>query len=210
MKSLSLIAALAATALSGAAQAAGYNLDFDIPSGTGPTTFTASEANGYYGGLSAASGWSVYMNAFGTTSTELLASTDPWGGGGMLHVTTDAGSSGVYQGTGAFTYVALDVRVLSGNFTVLSAACGGSCTTAEYSIAGPTDGWQHVTFQTNFGDEIAIYSAFGATADFYVDNLYTGFEPAPAVPEPGEWAMMGLGLAITGAFARRRSSKTGA
>ncbi len=52
------------------------------------------------------------------------------------------------------------------------------------------------------------FSAVGASDGLggYLDNISLTGSPLPAVPEPGEWAMLAAGLGVIGAVARRRRS----
>lgn len=106
-------------------------------------------------------------------------------------------------------YFSADIKLLNG-----SANAGIQVFQGNYAVGGfaltesGIDGWQHIVLDLTGlpGDptasEIRITS-FYDPADFLVDNVYAA-AAAPPVPEPGEWAMMGAGLAVAGIAARRR------
>jgi hypothetical protein len=148
------------------------NPSFELGSSS-PVSFTGSK----YGGSSAATGWPVWNNLSGTTTTELCTATAcpsgstppaaPIDGVSTLHVTTTAASSGVYQlfPKATLTSGSLWLHVVSG--TVLAYLLGPGGTVAqETSSTGviwlPANG--------AIFNEIVIYSQGGA-AEFYVDAV---------------------------------------
>jgi hypothetical protein len=103
-------------------------------------------------------------------------------------------------------------------------ASGGSAT-VRYNLAGPTGGnfdLQHFTTSTAFASQaFAAVDIFAYVCDtsgsckafqtdgaqFTVDNIDLGPSAVSAVPEPGSWLMLGLGLVGITAAARRRHNK---
>ncbi|MGO9340174.1 MAG: hypothetical protein ACLPY1_21975, partial [Terracidiphilus sp.] len=136
-------------------------------------TFTGLD----YGGSSAATGWPVWDDESGTTTTELCSATCPSGatppppvaGSYTLHVKTTSDFGGVYQ---AFPLTSLStasmyLNVVSG--TVAAELLGPSSGTGWLATPGSYPG---VFLNPNGGayNEIILYS-WGAPAEFYVDAV---------------------------------------
>jgi hypothetical protein len=94
------------------------NPGFDVPTpGLTPPNYPASVSVVGSAVPASADAWGLYQNNPGTTTSELLTSTDPSGGGYMIHVTTPGSADGLFQffanPTGVTTGT-VDLFVLSG------------------------------------------------------------------------------------------------
>jgi hypothetical protein len=212
MKHLALAAAAAAVLAAGVAQAGDMliNPGFDTASGLGPTAFSGLSD----GGLSSAAAWRVWNNTQALTTTDQVASTDPFGGGAATHVVTGGAENGLFQFVAAnsVNFVSVDVFLLSGTFELGLGQSGYYAATAKTSLH---DQWVHLTasypplplagspFPNQIGNEIFLYATNGAGAEFYVDNAFAGTR---AVPEPASWALMILGFGASGVRLRRRAT----
>lgn len=199
------------------ASAALVNGGFEDP-GAVPVTVAGSGALG-----TAAVGWTINNNYFGTTSTEELASTDPFapgGGANMMHIVTNVGASGLFQITAGYGNLSADFYVVSGTAWLLSALDGATVGGGVGQVATTALGqWQHLTVNFAGANEAVLYS-FGLTgADFYVDNVVVSdfvigdpttsiVTASGGVPEPTAWAMMILGLGMAGGMIRARRRLT--
>jgi hypothetical protein len=187
-------AAIAATLACGNAWAGNMlvNPGFNTPSGLGPTSFT----NVLFGGES--------------STTALVPSTDPSGGGSAEQVTSTGPEDGIYQfvAPNSVEIVSVDVYVLSGSFELGLGQQGQYESVARTSVL---DQWVHLAaefpvpaapgspFPNEIGNEIFLYSTNGAGADFIVDNAFAG-----TVAEPASWPMLALGVVGAAVAARRR------
>lgn len=156
------------------------NGSFDS-SAAGPTSFTGLGN----GGLSAAADWKVWSNTPGsTTTTSLLASTDPLGSGSMIHVNTNGASNGLYQIFDAGNYSSsLDVYVLSGavTFYLYNGASSISVTSTTQNT------WETLFLPITAADELVIYSSTAGGAEFYADraSIPAGAAITASVPDTG-------------------------
>jgi hypothetical protein len=215
-----LIGTAVLTGLACGPAAAGANLlvnpGFDTPApGVTPPAQTSFSMAGD-GGLSAADSWRMWNNtvaqATDNLTTNLLPSTDPAGGGYMLHVTTAGAENGVYQfipfehpPQNTVTTVSVDVYVISGTFELGLGRDGTYVATAKTSTP---DQWIRLTASTSPstpGDEIFLYSTNGLGAEFNVDNAFAG-----GVPEPSTWTMLLAGFAGLGVAGARAARKIAA
>jgi len=146
-------------------------------------------------GPSAAQSWTQFTVVPGSTiSSQLLASTDPLGGGEMIDITTNAGyyaaasqGNGFYQdfATIPAATASFDIFVVSGSVTGgLGLATGPFASFTAYT---PTGAWQHVTQTVNAPVDGMFFENLvtGAGAEFLLDNLQVN-----SIPEPGTFAMM--------------------
>ncbi len=176
------------------------------------TTFT-----GINDGLgSSANDWRVWNNTFGTTTTELIPSTDSITPGGtyMMHINTDGASNGIFQNPGpvspSFGYI--DVFVLRG---VVQLTLDGFGQTLS-SLSSKTNQWERLGVDLPHGSSIMRLYSSGGGANFYVDNAYLGSTPLPDlppapsdVPEPGPIAVLfASSIAGCGVLVRRKRQHT--
>jgi hypothetical protein len=207
---LTTVAAAAAILTAGSVEAGNLLVDpgFDTPSGLGPTSYSGLEN----GGLSSAAAWNMWNNTMALTTTDEVVSTDPFGGGQALHVTTGGGEDGVYQfvAPNSVNRVSVDVYVVSGTFELGLGQGGYYSATATTSTHGQ---WVRLSAvypalplvgspsPNEIGDEIFLYSTAGTGADFYVDDAFAG---SLIVPEPATWTLLILGLSALGGTLRCR------
>ncbi|MGN7200355.1 SpvB/TcaC N-terminal domain-containing protein [Arthrobacter sp. SAFR-044] len=188
------------------------NFSFDAPSPGGPSTLTTTGDHPSGGGPSAADSWTVWNNAATTTTTELLASTLPYGrGGSMVHVTTGAGGCGIVQTflpahTGPVHVMSSAWLYVMRGSVMIGTGDGGN--TSEDAVCAETGRWMLMEAgnQSTPGNEIVIYSASADGAEFYIDHAWvrepsgptepvdspplrtvTWFHPGPVGPPHGAW-----------------------
>jgi hypothetical protein len=174
------------------------------------------------GALSAALGWSQEtVVPTGTLTSALLPTTDPFGSGNMVHITTDSGDwPAAEQGNGlgqAFpsslrgAHLTFDIDVISGSVTGgLTEAVGGGIGVFPPTIKtfGPTGGWIQVTDQLSPGllsqgvyfETLTFGQGPGFGADYYLDNALV------TAPEPASLALFAVGMATLAGVRRRRSN----
>ena len=178
------------------------NPDFEIPNAGLSAPNYATSVSGFGGsGHSSAADWDIYNNVNTTTTTELLASTDPNAGGYMLHVMTGGAYSGIYQIFPLVSQASLsvDVFVNSGQAWLALFGNGGGTLFAS-ATSSHTGEWETLTIPLSGinVDEFVLYSAPGHSADFFVDVAYADISAKPAaasaVPEPATFALLATGL----------------
>lgn len=190
------------------------NWSFDVSRDVGSTTLTTTPANPDAPGVSAATEWTTWNDAPATTTTTLEPSTLPQGSGGtMLHVTATAAGCGIVQtflptGTGPARVVASAwVYVLRGAVQV---GIGNGADTGLDALCDRHDQWTLVQAGNTRtpANEVVIYAADPAGADFYVDHAWvraadaapdptssppvrtvTWFHPGPVGPAHGPWTV---------------------
>ena len=179
-RSLTVSLSICAAAFSGAQIANG---SFDIPNPllSGPNYATSNPGIGN-GGTSSAESWFMWNNSATVTDTELLSSTDPFGGGTMLHVTTSGADNGVFSLLGSATTDSASVRVfvLSGSVVLSSYSSSGHV--LHGTISSSSSGVWETLFLSpaaNPFDELTIYSGPNG-GDFYLENASLGVVPEPA------------------------------
>lgn len=183
---LSLCCFLAMSAAS--VQASLVNGGFDTANGSlsGPSYVTSISGLASVG-FSSASGWSLYNNANTTTTTELLATTDPSGSGSMIHLTSGGPYCGLFQVFSPVgpTSASVDVYVVSG--TVFFGLYSNSGITLLGSVQSTTTGqWETLTLPTTIGnpDEIVLYTSDANGGEFYFDRASLPALSPVVVPEP--------------------------
>lgn len=165
---------------------------------------------------SAALGWVQWATVPGSTlTTALVLSTDPAGGGYMLHVTTNSGHSdtqGFGSGFGQYftpfagAVASFDILVVSGQVTAgLVEGNDAGPFAPNVGTFGPQGTWQH--FTEDFSDPAkAIFFetlTFDAGAEYYVDNVRV--KNPESVPEPST-LMLVVGVAALTFVARKRAA----
>jgi hypothetical protein len=193
------------------------NPGFDTPTpGLTPPTYTTSitgaSGPGSAGGVASADGWFLYNNTDVTTTSELLLSTDPNGGGHMISISTGGPYNGLYQRfpTVSATTASVDVYVLSGIVEFMLWDNGGN--TRFASVLSTTHNqWETLTLDVTSGNpgELVLYSPFTspAGASFYADNARVPI--GASVPEPSTlWlSLVGAGAALIAVRCRRRARR---
>jgi hypothetical protein len=195
------------------------NGGFDTPtSGLTPPNYPTSISGAGVHGISSADSWTLYNNFDATTSTELLPSTDPTGGGFMIHltsVTNNAGdpTSSFFNGlqqsfpTASGGTASADVFVLSGP-VILALYTGNGSTLISDTFSTVTNQWQTLTTTAPVGsnpDLVILYSySTAGTGEFYADNAIV---ESAAVPEPSTLTLLGIGAAGLGTFGLRRRKR---
>ncbi|WP_433221607.1 LGFP repeat-containing protein [Dactylosporangium sp. CS-047395] len=151
------------------------NGDFAQPSGTGPTTITASP--GMPGGWSAARAWPVTINTPTTTSTALLPTTraPAPAGKSMLKVCSTGAYNGLAQafaapGTGSPAIAYVWVYVEQGRIGV---GIGNGGSTGLSAQSTQTGRWEPVTATSGNdpGNEIIITTLDPDGACYYLDTV---------------------------------------
>jgi hypothetical protein len=167
------------------------NPGFDTPEpGLTPPNYTTSISGYHQDNISSAEYWGLFNSTAPTTTSQLLPSTDPPGGGYMISIVTDGAINGAYQFVNPVpgASASVDVYVLRGTVTLFIATGPGLPILG--SVTSTTlDEWQTLTLTVTSGnpDEIAIYSSEAGSASYHADNAYFS-----AIPEPSS-----LTLAIT-------------
>lgn len=144
---------------------------FNSPSGVGPTILTTDSNGGV--ARSAAKRWSAFNDTAGTTTTELLPSTlVP--GGTMIHVTSTALLSGLYQvypnpgPDQAYTCVWIYI-----NHGVVGIGSGNQAATLIDAELHKTGSWEllNVGNQSIPASATVIYNTDPDGSDFYVESV---------------------------------------
>ncbi len=146
------------------------NGNFDITSGTGPTTLT-TDANGG-NGPSAAKDWGVFNDNAGTTTTQLLPSPVVRGGK-MIHVVTTNVHSGIYQqfaSTGPAHVFTCDWIYIKRGAVGIGTGYGAA--TEIDATLFKTGSWEvlNVGNRTQPAIQTIVLSQYGP-ADFYVESV---------------------------------------
>jgi hypothetical protein len=106
------------------------NAGFDTPTpGLTPPNYTTSISGFHADNVSSADDWGLFNNTDATTTSQLLASTDPKGGGYMASIVTTGATNGLYQFVNTFpgATASVDVYVLSGTVSLyLGTGNGGT------------------------------------------------------------------------------------
>ncbi len=165
------------------------------------------------GGTSAATGWYIWNNVSGTTTTELCTAVScpsgsvppaPLDGANTLHVTTTSAASGVYQIFPAtnITGASLWLKVVRG--TVLVELLGPGNRMAM-TTAGTGVLWLPAKGVYN---EIAIYSLASGNTEFYADDVILT-NAYPVVANPSFEQGSSSSVSFTGLLGGGTSAATG-
>jgi hypothetical protein len=218
-----LLAAVAACCLPSSARAGNLlmNGGFDTPtSGLTPPNYPTSISGAGASGPSSAADWTLFNNFNATTSTELLTSTDPLGGGSMIHLTSVTNNgpdgsffNGLQQGfatQSTLTTASVDVDVLSGPVIVALYAGNGSTLISD-TFSTTTGQWQTLSVSAAAGTNpnlliIYSYSTTG-TGEFYADNASV---TAAAIPEPAGGVLALIGMSMAAVWVRRAGRRPAA
>mgnify|MGYP001549736178 FL=1 len=89
----------------------------------------------------------------------------------------------------------------------ITASAAGTSATFTTPTTGTNNDWQHVSMQFMASSASTTVLLQGAAGRNYIglDNASVDFVSAPAVPEPGTWALMLAGFAVLGGVVRRRT-----
>jgi hypothetical protein len=170
------------------------NPGFDTPTpNLAPPNFATSITGNNSSGASSAFDWTLENQSAPTTSTELLPSTDPSGGGFMIHMTSTGSHNDLFQTFDQTlqTTASVDIFVLSGTVGFALAD-----TTFEIIRASTTSTevgqWETLTLgPIGPVNDILLFTGPGG-ADFFADNVQL---PAIAsVPEPSSLTLGILGF----------------
>jgi len=175
------------------------NDGFDAPLGDlTPPNYPTSLTGDDVASPSSADGWNLYNNRYTTTSSELLPTTDPYGSGYMIHITTGAQDCGVYR---AFPQqsqasASVDVFVVSGVATLF--LFHGPVDLLARVDSTTTGRWETLTLPSVGGgpNQFVLYSGPAGGAEFYADRA--SVPAATPIPEPG--ALWASGLMLIPAF----------
>jgi len=194
------------------------NGGFDTPTpGLSPPNYPTSISGADVSGLSSAEYWTLFNSFDATTSTELLPSTDPLGGGSMIHLTSLTNSSdpdgsffnGLQQSfaTQSGATASVDVFVLSGP-VILALYAGDGSTLISDTFSSTTDQWQTLTVTAPTGSDpnlfiLYSYSTTGA-GEFYADSASVA-----AVPEPSTGLLALIGAAVATLWVRTARPRLG-
>lgn len=182
------------------------NPGFDTPNAAlAPPNYLASRTTVGQTNSSALA-WTLYNAAAGsTTTTQLLPTTDPFGGTAPYMIDVMAGSAGssIVQYLPVATSlpsISYDVNIIRGTVRLVALTTGGLF--LGQTVSSVT-GWQTLTLAPTSQPVGRIgLAAVGGPADYQVD--LRGIPTAP-VPEPGVLAMLGALVPASGlAFWRRR------
>jgi hypothetical protein len=167
-------------------------------------------------GSAVVSGWTV-----ATDTTAWIGPTNPFGlsandGSFFLDLTNyQAGApfAGMTQTIattpGAIYALSFDLggSTFWGRPDAITASAAGTSATFTTPSTGTNNDWQHVSMQFTALSSSTTVLLQGAAGLQYIglDNAAVDFVSAPAVPEPGTWALMLAGFAACGAAVRRRT-----
>jgi PEP-CTERM motif len=208
-----LLAAIASCCLPSSAWAGGglLNGGFNTPTpGLTPPTYLASISGAGVSGQSSAEYWTLYNNFNGTTSTELLSTTDPKGSGYMIELTSTTNTSspdgsffnGLQQlfPTQSGGTASVDVYVSSGP-VILALYAGDGAALINYTLSTTTNAWQTLAVTAPAGSDpnlfvLYSYSTTG-TGQFYADNA------SISIPEPASGMLAAIGMAGSALWFRK-------
>jgi hypothetical protein len=207
-----LLAAVAACCLQSSARAGNLlmNGGFDTPtSGLTPPNYPTSISGANAFGPASAADWTLFNSRDATTSTELLTSTDPAGGGYMIHLTSTTNTTdpvqsffnGLQQGfatQSTLTTASVDLNIVSGP-VLLALYAGDGSTLINFQYYSTTGTWFTASITAAAGTDPNLFVLYSGsqsgTGEFYADNASV---TAAAVPEPtgGVLALIGMSIAV--------------
>lgn len=172
--------------------------------------------NGIQGGNSAATGWTVWHNTNGSTSTQVMSyfeaglpdSDASKQGENLIHVETSHAGNGLVQAfllpnTGPNQVVGEAYIWVQSGIVGVGIGNGGNTQYTDFTDPGLNGiAWQKMNFGNaqSPANEIIFYaapSATGGSAEFYVD-----LASVSAIPEPASFGLLSAGL--LGMVVRRR------